>query len=144
MRSAPTLSGPKTVRLSQPRRRYGISGARSGCGRLHGAWRGNTRSNRKQFNRPLAATQLVQKKLADSRRTFPRSACRASLRVGRLMDEGKMAPEMISICQRNNCGKALDIARSVALRHAWRQRHPDRISNHVMRACAESGDREHL
>jgi len=66
--------------------------------------------DRKQFNRPLAATQLVQKKLADMQ-TDIALGLQASLRVGRLMDEGKMAPEMISIVKRNNCGKALDIAR---------------------------------
>jgi len=66
--------------------------------------------DRKQFNRPLAANQLVQKKLADMQ-TEIALGLQASLRVGRLMDEGKMAPEMISIVKRNNCGKALDIAR---------------------------------
>ena len=66
--------------------------------------------DRKQFGRPLAATQLVQKKLADME-TEIALGLQASLRVGRLMDEGKMAPEMISIVKRNNCGKALDIAR---------------------------------
>ena len=66
--------------------------------------------DRKQFGRPLAATQLVQKKLADMQ-TEIALGLQASLRVGRLMDEGKMAPEMISIVKRNNCGKALDIAR---------------------------------
>src|SRR5258705_6259289 len=66
--------------------------------------------DRKQFNRPLAATQLVQKKLADMQ-TDIALGLQASLRVGRLMYEGKMAPEMISIVKRNNCGKALDIAR---------------------------------
>ncbi len=66
--------------------------------------------DRKQFGRPLAATQLVQKKLADME-TEITLGLQGSLRVGRLMDEGKMAPEMISIMKRNNCGKALDIAR---------------------------------
>jgi glutaryl-CoA dehydrogenase len=66
--------------------------------------------DRKQFGRPLAATQLVQKKLADME-TEIALGLQASLRVGRLMDEGKMAPEMISLVKRNNCGKALDIAR---------------------------------
>jgi glutaryl-CoA dehydrogenase len=66
--------------------------------------------DRKQFGRPLAATQLVQKKLADMETEIV-LGLQGSLRVGRLMDEGKMAPEMISIMKRNNCGKALDIAR---------------------------------
>ena len=66
--------------------------------------------DRKQFGRPLAATQLVQKKLADMQ-TEIALGLQASLRVGRLFDEGRMAPEMVSLVKRNNCGKALDIAR---------------------------------
>ena len=65
---------------------------------------------RKQFGRPLAQTQLVQKKLADMM-TEISLGLQASLRVGRLFDEGRAAPEMMSIVKRNNCGKALDIAR---------------------------------
>ena len=65
---------------------------------------------RKQFGRPLAANQLVQKKLADMQ-TEIALGLQACLRVGRLMDEGRAAPEMISLIKRNNCGKALDIAR---------------------------------
>ncbi|MGL6043037.1 MAG: acyl-CoA dehydrogenase [Sandaracinobacteroides sp.] len=66
--------------------------------------------DRKQFGRPLAATQLVQKKLADMQTEITLGLLLA-LRAGRLMDEGKLAPEAISILKRNNCGKALDIAR---------------------------------
>jgi len=66
--------------------------------------------DRRQFGRPLAATQLVQKKLADMQ-TEIALGLQAALRVGRLFDEGKIAPEMISLIKRNNCGKALDIAR---------------------------------
>jgi len=66
--------------------------------------------DRKQFGRPLAATQLMQKKLADME-TEITLGLQGSLRVGRLMDEGRFAPEMISLMKRNNCGKALDIAR---------------------------------
>src|SRR3569623_2131223 len=66
--------------------------------------------DRKQFGRPLAATQLMQKKLADME-TEITLGLQGSLRVGRLMDEGRFAPEMISLMNRNNCGKALDIAR---------------------------------
>ena len=62
------------------------------------------------FGRPLAATQLVQKKLADMQ-TEITLGLQAVLRLGRLMDEGVAAPEMISLCKRNSCGKALDIAR---------------------------------
>ena len=60
--------------------------------------------------RPLAANQLIQKKLADMQ-TEIALGLQASLRVGRLFDESKVAPEMISLVKRNNCGKALDIAR---------------------------------
>ena len=67
--------------------------------------------DRKQFNRPLAANQLIQKKLADMQSEIA-LGYQASLRVGRLMDEGRFAPEMVSIVKRNNVGKALDIARS--------------------------------
>jgi len=66
--------------------------------------------DRKQFGRPLAQTQLVQKKLADmmTEITLGLQAC---LRVGRMMDDGSWSPEAISLIKRNNCGKALDIAR---------------------------------
>jgi glutaryl-CoA dehydrogenase len=66
--------------------------------------------DRKQFGRPLAQTQLVQKKLADMQ-TEIALGLQASLRVGRLFDAGRMAPEMVSLVKRNNCGKALEIAR---------------------------------
>jgi glutaryl-CoA dehydrogenase len=66
--------------------------------------------DRRVFGRPLAATQLVQKKLADMQ-TEITLALQAVLRLGRLLDEHNAAPEMISLCKRNSCGKALDIAR---------------------------------
>ena len=66
--------------------------------------------DRKQFGRPLAQTQLVQKKLADMQ-TEIALGLHAALQVGRLMDDDSFAPEMISLIKRNNCGKALDIAR---------------------------------
>jgi glutaryl-CoA dehydrogenase len=66
--------------------------------------------DRKQFGRPLAANQLVQKKLADMQ-TEITIALTACLRAGRLMDEGRLAPEAISLIKRNSCGKSLDIAR---------------------------------
>ncbi len=65
---------------------------------------------RKQFNRPLAANQLIQKKLADMQ-TEITIGLQSVLRVGRLMDEGRAAPEMISLVKRNSCGKSLEIAR---------------------------------
>ena len=66
--------------------------------------------DRKQFDKPIAGTQLFQKKLADMQ-TEIALGLQAALQVGRLMDEGEAAPEMISLIKRNNCGKALDIAR---------------------------------
>ncbi len=65
---------------------------------------------RKQFGRPLAANQLIQKKLADMQ-TEITLGLQTVLRVGRLMDEGRAAPEMVSMIKRNSCGKSLDIAR---------------------------------
>jgi glutaryl-CoA dehydrogenase len=92
------------------RARYGISwgalGAAEFC--MHAARQYGL--DRQQFGRPLAATQLFQKKLADME-TEIALGLQASLRVGRLMDEGRFAPEMVSIVKRNNVGKALDIAR---------------------------------
>ncbi len=92
------------------RARYGISwgalGAAEFC--LHAARQYGL--DRKQFGRPLAATQLFQKKLADMMSDIA-LGLQASLRVGRLMDEGQFAPEMVSIVKRNNVGKALDVAR---------------------------------
>ena len=64
----------------------------------------------KQFGNPLASNQLVQKKLADAL-TEISLGLQGCLQVGRLKDQGKAAPEMISILKRNSCGKALDIAR---------------------------------
>jgi len=66
--------------------------------------------DRTQFGRPLAATQLVQKKLADMQTEITLGLLGA-LRLGRLADKGEAQPEMISLMKRNNCGKALDIAR---------------------------------
>ncbi|MBI3715516.1 MAG: acyl-CoA dehydrogenase, partial [Betaproteobacteria bacterium] len=66
--------------------------------------------DRMMFGKPLAATQLIQKKLADMQ-TEITLGLQGSLRLGRLIDEGLSAPEMISLMKRNNCGKALDIAR---------------------------------
>jgi glutaryl-CoA dehydrogenase len=107
MPNASGLSGPFGC---LNRARYGISwgtmGAAEDC--WHRARQYTL--DRKQFGRPLAQTQLIQKKLADMQ-TEIALALQSSLRVGRLMDEHREAPEMISIVKRNNCGKALDIAR---------------------------------
>jgi glutaryl-CoA dehydrogenase len=90
--------------------RYGIAwgsmGAAEFC--MHAAREYTV--DRKQFGRPLAANQLIQLKLANMQ-TEIALGLGAALRVGRLMDEGRAAPEMVSLIKRNNCGKALDIAR---------------------------------
>ena len=106
---------PNTEGLSGPfgclnRARYGIAwgvmGAAEAC--WHGARQYGL--DRKQFGKPLAQTQLYQKKLADML-TEISLGLQACLRVGRLFEEDRMAPEMISVIKRNNCGKALEIAR---------------------------------
>ncbi|MCR9123767.1 MAG: acyl-CoA dehydrogenase [Phyllobacteriaceae bacterium] len=98
------------------RARYGISwgvmGAAESC--WHAARQYGL--DRKQFGKPLAQTQLFQKKLADMQ-TEITLGLQGSLRVGRLLDEGAAAPEMISLVKRNNCGKALDIARQARDMH---------------------------
>jgi len=91
---------------------WGVMGAAEDCWHRARAYT----LDRRQFGRPLAATQLVQKKLADMQ-TEITLGIQAALRVGRLFDEGKMAPEMISLIKRNNCGKALDIARQARDMH---------------------------
>jgi glutaryl-CoA dehydrogenase len=92
------------------RARYGISWGSMGAAEFcfHAARQYGL--DRRQFDKPLAANQLYQKKLADME-TEIALGLQASLRVGRLMDQGRFAPEMISIVKRNNVGKALDIAR---------------------------------
>ncbi|KPF82040.1 acyl-CoA dehydrogenase [alpha proteobacterium AAP38] len=112
----PHVSGLKGPFGCLNRARYGISwgamGAAEAC--FHAA-RTYT-LDRKQFGKPLAATQLVQKKLADML-TDITLGLQGSLRLGRLFEAGQMAPEMISIMKRNNCGKALDIARQARDMH---------------------------
>jgi len=125
----PNVSGLKGPFGCLNRARYGISwgamGAAEDCwhrARQYGL-------DRKQFGKPLAQTQLFQKKLADMQ-TEIALGLQGSLRVGRLMDAGKMAPEMISIVKRNNCGKALDIARQARDMHGG---NGIQIGYHVMR-----------
>ena len=112
----PNVQGLKGPFGCLNRARYGISwgalGAAEFC--FHAARQYGL--DRKQFGRPLAATQLYQKKLADME-TEIALGLQASLRVGRLMDAGQFAPEMISIVKRNNVGKALDIARQARDMH---------------------------
>ncbi|MDB2422370.1 acyl-CoA dehydrogenase [Paracoccaceae bacterium] len=92
------------------RARYGISWGVMGAAEF--CWHGARQYglDRHQFKRPLAQTQLFQKKLADMQ-TEITLGLQASLQVGRLMEQARGAPEMISLIKRNNCGKALDIAR---------------------------------
>ena len=125
----PNVSGLKGPFGCLNRARFGISwgvmGAAEDCwfrARQYGL-------DRKQFGKPLAGMQLYQKKLADMQ-TEIALGLQASLRVGRLMDENRMAPEMISIVKRNNCGKALDIARQARDMHGG---NGIQIGYHVMR-----------
>lgn len=125
----PNVEGLKGPFGCLNRARYGISwgvmGAAEDCwfrARQYGL-------DRKQFDRPLAQTQLFQKKLADMQ-TEIALGLQGSLRLGRLMDEGRFAPEMISIMKRNNCGKALDIARASRDMHGG---NGIQIGYHIMR-----------
>ena len=106
----PEVSGLKGPFGCLNKARYGIAWGAMGAAEF--CWQGarDYTLGRKQFGRPLAANQLIQKKLADMQ-TEIALGLHAALRVGRLMDEGLAAPEMISLIKRNNCGKALDIAR---------------------------------
>jgi glutaryl-CoA dehydrogenase len=125
----PNVSGLKGPFGCLNRARYGISWGVMGAAEDCMARARQYTLDRKQFNRPLAATQLVQKKLADME-TEIALGVQASLRVGRLMDEGRFAPEMISLVKRNNCGKALDIARVARDMHGG---NGIQIEYHVMR-----------
>ncbi|MFO1175905.1 MAG: acyl-CoA dehydrogenase [Paracoccaceae bacterium] len=106
----PNVEGLKGPFGCLNRARYGIAwgvmGAAEAC--FHAARQYGL--DRKQFNKPIAQTQIFQLKLANML-TEISLGLQASLRVGRLMDEANAAPEMISIIKRNNCGKALEIAR---------------------------------
>ena len=90
--------------------RYGISWGAMGAAEFCWEAARQYTLDRKQFGRPLAANQLVQLKLADMQ-TEIALGLQGSLRLGRLMDEHKSVPEMVSLMKRNNCGKALAIAR---------------------------------
>ena len=112
----PNVSGLKGPFGCLNRARYGISWGAMGA--AEDCWHRSRQYglDRKQFDKPLAGTQLFQKKLADMQ-TEIALGLQASLRVGRLMDEGKASPESISLIKRNNCGKALDIARAARDMH---------------------------
>jgi glutaryl-CoA dehydrogenase len=112
----PRVSGLRGPFECLNRARYGI--AWGAMGAAEDCWHRarNYGMERIQFNRPLAQTQLFQKKLADMQ-TEIALGLQGALRVGQLFDAGKMAPEMISIMKRNNCGKALEIARAARDMH---------------------------
>ena len=107
----PNVTGLKGPFSCLNRARYGIAWGAMGAAEF--CWKKARQYvlDRSQFGRPLAANQLVQKKLADMQ-TEITLGYQAALQVGRLIDQGKAAPEMISLIKRNNCGKALDIART--------------------------------
>jgi glutaryl-CoA dehydrogenase len=107
---------PKATNLSAPlsclsRARFGISWGAMGAAEFCWHAARSYTMDRKQFGRPLAANQLIQKKLADMQ-TEITLGLQAVLRVSRLQDKGKATPEMVSLVKRNNAGKALEIART--------------------------------
>jgi glutaryl-CoA dehydrogenase len=106
----PNVKGLKGPFGCLTKARYGISWGAMGAAEF--CWHAARQYtiDRKQFGRPLAANQLIQKKLADMQ-TEITLQLQLSLRIGRLMDEGRATPEMVSMAKRNSCGKALDIAR---------------------------------
>ncbi len=112
----PGVSGLKGPFSCLNRARFGIAFGALGAAEF--CWQA-ARSyvlERRQFGRPLAANQLIQKKLADMQ-TEIGLGLQAVLRLGRLMDEGQAAPELISLCKRNSCGKSLAIAREARDMH---------------------------
>ena len=112
----PNVEGLKGPFGCLNRARYGISWGAMGAAEFCLAAARQYGLDRHQFGRPLAATQLYQKKLADMMSDIA-LGLQASLRVGRLIDEGRFAPDMISIVKRNNVGKALEIARQARDMH---------------------------
>jgi glutaryl-CoA dehydrogenase len=112
----PNVEGIKGPFGCLNRARYGIAWGAMGAAEF--CWHAARQYtlDRKQFGKPLAQTQLIQKKLADMQ-TEIALAVQSALRLGRLMDEGQAAPEMISMLKRNSCGKALEIARTARDMH---------------------------
>ncbi len=106
----PKVSGLKGPFSCLNNARYGIAWGALGAAEFCWHAARSYTLERKQFGRPLAANQLIQKKLVDMQ-TEITLGLHACLRLGRLKDEGRAMPEMISLLKRNNCGKALDIAR---------------------------------
>jgi glutaryl-CoA dehydrogenase len=112
----PGVSGIKGPFGCLNRARYGIAWGVMGAAEFCFAAARQYTLDRRQFGRPLAATQLVQKKLADME-TEIALGLQGALRLGRLFEEGRLAPEAISLVKRNNCGKALEIARAARDMH---------------------------
>jgi glutaryl-CoA dehydrogenase len=96
--------------------RYGVAWGALGAAEFCWHAARNYTLERRQFGRPLAANQLIQKKLVDMQ-TEITLGLHASLQLGRLKDAGAATPEMVSLLKRNNCGKALDIARTARDMH---------------------------
>jgi glutaryl-CoA dehydrogenase len=115
-RVLPGVSGLRGPFSCLNKARFGIAFGALGAAEF--SWHAARRYvlDRKQFGRPLAANQLIQKKLADMQ-TEIAIALQAVLRLGRLMDQGKATPELVSLCKRNSCGKALEIARTARDMH---------------------------
>jgi glutaryl-CoA dehydrogenase len=112
----PTVTGLKGPFGCLNKARYGISWGALGAAEFCWHAARDYTLERNQFGRPLAANQLIQKKLADMQ-TEIAIALQSVLRLGRLMDEGKATPEAISMLKRNSCGKALEIARAARDMH---------------------------
>ena len=125
----PNVSGLKGPFGCLNKARYGIAWGALGAAEF--CWHAARQytMDRQQFGRPLAQNQLIQKKLADMQ-TEITLGLQAVLRVGRLMDEDRAAPEMISLIKRNSCGKALDIARMARDMHGGNGIHDE---YHVIR-----------
>ena len=114
------------------RARYGISWGAMGAAEFCWHAARNYTLERKQFGRPLAANQLIQKKLADMQ-TEISLGLQGSLRLGRMIDEGTYAHELVSLMKRNNCGKALDVARTARDMHGGNGIHDEfHVIRHVM------------
>jgi glutaryl-CoA dehydrogenase len=112
----PNVKGLKGPFGCLNRARYGIAWGAMGAAEFCWHAARTYTLERRQFGRPLAANQLIQKKLADMQ-TEIALGLQAALRVGRLMDEGRAPPEAVSLVKRNNCGKALEIARTARDMH---------------------------
>jgi glutaryl-CoA dehydrogenase len=125
----PNVSGLKGPFGCLNKARYGIAWGALGAAEF--CWHAARQYtlDRQQFGRPLAQTQLIQKKLADMQ-TEITLGLQSCLRVGRLMDEGQAVPEMVSLIKRNSCGKALDIARMARDMHGGNGIHDE---YHVIR-----------